>query len=55
MFANLSKPQAEVLAGVSFGIDKAKSCALNAIVRIRIYRIVGIYRISLSPNSRFSP
>ena len=33
MFANLSKPQAEVLAAFSFGAAKAKSCALNAVAR----------------------
>ena len=33
MFPNLSKPQAEVLAAFSFGIAKAKSCALNAVAR----------------------
>ena len=33
MFPNLSKPQAEVLAAFSFGIAKAKSCALNEVAR----------------------
>ena len=33
MFPNLSKPQAEVLAAFSFGVAKAKSCALNAVAR----------------------
>ena len=33
MFPNLSKPQAEVLAAFSFGIAKAKSCALYAVAR----------------------
>ena len=33
MFPNLSKPQAEVLAAFSFGMAKAKSCALNAVAR----------------------
>ena len=33
MFANLSKPQAEILAAFSFGAAKAKSCALNAVAR----------------------
>ena len=33
MFANLSKPQSEVLAAFSFGITKAKSCAINAVAR----------------------
>ena len=33
MFPNLSKPQAEVLPAFSFGIAKAKSCALNAVAR----------------------
>ena len=33
MFPNLSKPQATVLAAFSFGIAKAKSCALNEVAR----------------------
>ena len=33
VFPNLSKPQAEVIAAFSFGIAKAKSCALNEVAR----------------------